>query len=220
MFPRSTAANGATDWCREDWEEGDMSGVVIRPSVLWKLALALAVAALLAATQWPPAQHSLRPLAASAAAADPIYMKYGTIKGDVVAQGYEQQIELTSLQWGVGRAIAVSGANADREATVPRVSEITITKPTDSASVSLLKEALGGTGQQVIISFVKTDKGNLTTYLQFTLENTLISGFSISSGGDRPSESLTLNFTKVEFKSFLGPAPESVIYDLAQAKVI
>ena len=32
------------------------------------------------------------------------------------------------------------------------------------------------------------------------LVNVMISGFSTHSGGDRPSESITLNFTKVTYK--------------------
>ena len=36
--------------------------------------------------------------------------------------------------------------------------------------------------------------------MEYTLANALISGYSVSSGGDRPSESLSFNFTKIEMK--------------------
>ena len=61
--------------------------------------------------------------------------------------------------------------------------------------------------------------------MQLVLTNCMISGYSASSGGDRPTESLSLNFTKVEFKNIgMGAAgetgsPEAVTYDLAQATV-
>jgi hypothetical protein len=32
------------------------------------------------------------------------------------------------------------------------------------------------------------------------IEGGLLSGWSMSSGGDRPTESLSLNFTKIEFR--------------------
>ncbi len=36
----------------------------------------------------------------------------------------------------------------------------------------------------------------------------MISSYSVSSGGDRPMEALTLNFTKMEYKPIPGtPAP-------------
>ena len=202
-----------------------MSGVVARPSALLKLVLALAALALVAAaTQLVPNQHAFRPLAASAATGgDPIYMQYGTIQGDVTASGHEHWIEVDSFQWGIGRSISSpTGGTANREASVPSVSEIKITKPTDSSSPLLFKEALNGEGQTVVIDFVKTGpNGQQTVYLEFTLTNTLVSGFSMSSGGDRPTESLSLNFTKVQYKfnttdTATGAISSvSVTYDLA-----
>jgi type VI secretion system secreted protein Hcp len=159
----------------------------------------------------------------------PIYMNYDSlaIKGDVTEESHKHWIELGSFQWGVGRGIsAPTGAAADRESSAPSISEITVTKQQDAGSAKILNESLQGEGKTVIIDFTKTDKGKLTTYLTFTLTNTMISGYSISSGGDRPSESLSLNFTKVELKSTPSDAagatgsPETVTYDLALAKVI
>jgi type VI secretion system secreted protein Hcp len=156
----------------------------------------------------------------------PIYMKYTGIDGDVTAAGHEKWIECNSFQWGIGRGISSpTGASADRESSAPSVSEITITKAQDIGTVKTLNEAFQGEGVDVTIDFCKTDKGNLETYLQYTLTNTMISGYSISSGGDRPSESLSLNFTKIECKlTSMGQknedgSPENVTYDLATAKI-
>jgi type VI secretion system secreted protein Hcp len=149
------------------------------------------------------------------------------IKGDVTEEKHKGWIEVHSFQWGVGRGISSpTGASADRESSAPSVSEITVSKAQDVASSKLLNEALQGEGQTVILEFLKTDKGNLETYLTYTLTNCMISGYSVSSGGDRPSESLSLNFTKIEFKSVgMGEAgetgsPETVTYDLALGKVV
>jgi type VI secretion system secreted protein Hcp len=154
-------------------------------------------------------------------------MKYDTIEGDTTAEGHEKWVELNSVQWGVGRGISSpTGASADRESSAPSVSEITVTKATDIASTKLLNEAYQGEGKTVTIDFCKTDKDKLEAYLTLTLENTMVSGYSISSGGDRPSESLALNFTKVEFKNIgmtdvnATGQPDSVTYDMAQAKVV
>jgi len=157
----------------------------------------------------------------------PIYIKYGDIKGDVTAEGHENWIEVNSFQWGVGRGISSpTGASADRESSAPSISEITVTKAQDVATTNILDAALQGEGVEVKIDFCKTDKGKLETYMTYTLTNTLISGYSISSGGDRPSESLSLNFTKVEYKLMKmdaankGADSAGVIYDLATAKVV
>jgi len=157
----------------------------------------------------------------------PIYVQYGTIKGDVTATGHEKWIEVNSFQWGVGRGLSSpTGGSSDREASAPSVSEIVVTKPTDIASVKLLDESLEGEGADVTIDFCKTDKGQLNVYLSYTLTNTMISGYSMSSGGDRPQESLSFNFTKVACRDVsLGSknedgAPETVTYDVGQAKVV
>jgi type VI secretion system secreted protein Hcp len=159
----------------------------------------------------------------------PIYVNYDgkKIKGDVSADGYKEWIEVGSFQWGVGRGISTPvGKDSDRESSAPSVSEITLTKEQDAGSIELLKAALEGEGVKVIIDFVKTDNKKLETYLSFTLEDVLISGYSVSSGGDRPTESLSLNFTKIECKYTPMKSknesgdPKSITYSLAEGKVV
>jgi type VI secretion system secreted protein Hcp len=149
------------------------------------------------------------------------------IKGDVTEEGHKDWIEVNSFQWGLGRGISSpTGGSQDRESSAPSISEITVTKPSDASTIKLINEALQGEGKTVIIDFTKTDKGKLEVYMTYTLSECMISGYSVSSGGDRPSESLSLNFTKIESKNIpakgVGEAasPETVIYDLAAAKVV
>lgn len=157
----------------------------------------------------------------------PIYMKYGAVKGDVTEEGHKQWIEVNSFQWGVGRGISSpTGGSSDRESSAPSVSEIVVTKPMDEATIALLTEALQGEGADATIDFCKTDKGKLETYLEYVLNNCLLSGFSMNSGGDRPMESLSLNFTKIQCKATqmdeknAAGSPSSITYDLGAAKVV
>jgi type VI secretion system secreted protein Hcp len=156
-----------------------------------------------------------------------IYMKYASIDGDVTEESHQKWIEVQSLQWGVGRGISTpTGAAKTREASAPSVSEVVVTKPNDIASIKLIDEALEGEGQDVTIDFCKTDKGKLFAYLTYTLNNTMISGYSTSSGGDLPSESLSLNFTKIMCSSTTldetgAPADSGKVgYDLATTKMM
>ena len=160
----------------------------------------------------------------------PIYMKYGDIKGDVTAEGHKGSdgwVEVNSFQWGVGRGISSpTGGSADRESSAPSVSEIVVTKAMDVSSYRFLEEALYGEGQTVKIDFCKTDKGQLEVYASYDLTECMISGYSVSSGGDRPSESLSLNFTKVIFnysamdaKNAKGETPKTG-WDVATAKAV
>ncbi len=132
------------------------------------------------------------------------YLKYGTaIKGESLAEGHKGAdgwMEIGSFQWGVGRAISTPvGSSSKREASAPSVSEITVTKMMDSTSPLLCQEALIGKAVPCDIELVETGGDKLETYLSVKLTNCMVSGYSVSSGGDRPSESLSLNFTKIEY---------------------
>jgi len=130
----------------------------------------------------------------------PIFMHYDGIEGNVTAKGYEKWIDCTSAQFGVGRGIASpTGRAANREASAASVSEVVVSKQMDKASPKLLEEGLIGlAGKVVKIAIVRTGK-ELTELCMYKLENTLVSGYSVSSSGDHPSESVSLNFTKFEY---------------------
>eukprot|EP00913_Durusdinium_trenchii_P010529 g9873.t1 len=62
------------------------------------------------------------------------------------------------------------------------------------------REACSGrTGKRTVIHLVTTGNPG-ETYIEYTLTNTLIASYSIDSNGDRPIETIKLNFTKLEVK--------------------
>lgn len=154
-----------------------------------------------------------------------IYLKYGDIKGDVTQDEHKDWIEVTSVQFGSGRGIhTATGSAKNREASEPSISEITVTKELDGSSHDLFKNScVGIQGQKLELHFTSTDQSG-QVFLAMTGTDTLVSSYSISSGGDRPSESLSFNFTKIEYKSSpLGDdnkprGPFTVTYDIATAK--
>ncbi|HEX7758201.1 MAG TPA: type VI secretion system tube protein Hcp [Caulobacteraceae bacterium] len=133
-----------------------------------------------------------------------IYMKIDGVTGTVTEPGHKDWIEINSFQWGVGRGISTAVGNANnRESTTPSISEITVTHSMDKSSINLFDLAVADAkGKKFEIDFTKTatGTGNAEAYLHYELENCMISGYSISSGGDLPSESISLNFTKITEK--------------------
>jgi len=87
-------------------------------------------------------------------------------------------IEIESWSWGVSNAkVVVAGSNSISGGMVTM-------KPTRAPLVNIIQH-----------------KGE--EYYKIELENILVSGYQYSAGGstsDRPAESLSLNFTKIEFK--------------------
>ena len=153
-----------------------------------------------------------------------IYLKYEGIDGDATHEQHKKWIQCNSLQWGAGRAINTpTGRGANREASEVSVSEVTFTKECDTASVKLFQEVLtSGKGKKVEIHLVTTgDPGDI--YMTYELEDTLVSSYSLSSGGDKPSESISLNFAKFEYKFIMrdskgNPTPSQALYDLRTTK--
>ena len=127
-----------------------------------------------------------------------IYMKFGAVVGQVTTEGFKDWIELTSFQYGVGRGVTSGAGGAQREGSAPSISEITVSKVYDKASPGLYQDALAGTfNTKVEIKMTTTTKNKVDTYLAWELTDCGVSGYSASSGGDNPSESISLNFTKV-----------------------
>ena len=126
----------------------------------------------------------------------PIYMRITksgvpVIRGDATAKGYERWIELSAVQMGLSRSIATDG---EKSGSV--LSEIVITKSMDSASPALFQQSLNGEAVTIQIDFVESG-ADKSSYLTYTLQNALISGYS--PGTIRTDENVALNFTKMTF---------------------
>jgi len=124
-------------------------------------------------------------------AAYDMYLSFTGISGDAT----NGLIAINSLQWGAGRGSS-SPVGGNRTASAPSFSEVTITKIMDSASPLLAMQTAIGNGTATCILTIKDHTSGVALYT-LTLSNVYISGYSVSSGGDVPSESLSLNYTQI-----------------------
>jgi type VI secretion system secreted protein Hcp len=155
-----------------------------------------------------------------------IYMQYDGIKGDVTTDGFKEWIDLSSMQFGVGRAITMTtGKAANRAHGAPSFSEITVSREFDMSSTGLLQSAVSGTdGKKVKIVIVESNGKDLKKYVEYELEDVMVSSYSVSSGGGVPAESISLSYTKITMsytasdKSGKQGQVPRVTYDLATAK--
>ena len=154
-----------------------------------------------------------------------IYMKFGKVDGPVMTDGFVKWIELNSFQFGVHRSVSSGGGGKTRESSAPNISEIIVTKNLDISSSKLYQDAVAGTfDTKVEIKLTTTTKDKVETFLTYEFENCGVSSYSMSSGGDRPTESMSLNFLKVTYMP--SPLDKSghvkkgavVHYDLLQMK--
>ncbi|QBF32468.1 type VI secretion system tube protein Hcp [Thalassococcus sp. S3] len=131
----------------------------------------------------------------------PIYMQLDGIPGDATQEEHKNWMDIESLHWNVSRNMNTqAGSTANREASEPTVSELVLTKVTDSSSTKLFAEACTGRlGKNTVIHLVTTGSPGIM-YVEYKLTNTLIAEYSVSTAGDRPMETIRLNFTKMEVK--------------------
>jgi type VI secretion system secreted protein Hcp len=124
------------------------------------------------------------------------------IKGNSTIKGHEDWIVIDSVQMGVGRTVHVINAK-DRSPSVPSFSEITLAKSTDISSADLFLQAVCGKSLGTAeLHFLQTggpDKKD-QVFLTILFEDALITSYAMSSGGDHPSESFSLNFTKISYQ--------------------
>jgi type VI secretion system secreted protein Hcp len=120
------------------------------------------------------------------------------IKGESTQVGFEDHIAAQSLQWGVGKGIG-SFTSGIRETSRPSFSEVVFTKTLDISTNDIIGAMVKGKAlATVMISFVRDDGEDGFTYLTYELSDVLISAYSASSGGETPSESVSLNFAKIK----------------------
>lgn len=122
-------------------------------------------------------------------------------KGDATETEHKEWIKVDSVSFSSGRNIrTVTGRTADREASPGHISEITISKEMDTASMNLFAATCVGNGEKMEIHMTRAgtldDKAEVV-YLKYELENALLTSYSFNSSGGKPSETLTVNFTKI-----------------------
>lgn len=150
----------------------------------------------------------------------PIYIKFDGVDGDVTAEEFKNSIEVLSFSWGMtneGGRPAGGGGGAGRV----NVQDFNFTKHTDKSSPVLMLACAKGTHIKKAVLFVRKTSGDTGNYLtaageaqsaageepeaplKIRLYDVLVSGFVIKgeqkADDDWPTESLSLNFSKVEF---------------------
>jgi type VI secretion system secreted protein Hcp len=173
--------------------------LIRRRVMAWGGALALvgAVAVSLSAAA------TVRPHALSAGS--DTYITIAGVTGEGSSVGGTGTIEISSFSWGVSNVSATaSGAGAGTGKV--KVSSVTITKQVDSTSPLLFAACVKGTHYATVTLAVRKAGGSpglaAGDSMQIVLSNAFVSSYSMSGGGgdEVPTESITLNFTKVQMQ--------------------
>jgi type VI secretion system secreted protein Hcp len=121
------------------------------------------------------------------------------IDGTCTMDKYAKQIELLSFSHGVAMQITGDISNTERTSGKPNHQDFTITKYLDQASPKLNEACCKGENfKSVEVVVARNDKGVVLPLITYTLKNVVLSSVSIGGGGgDKPVETVTLNYNHI-----------------------
>jgi type VI secretion system secreted protein Hcp len=146
------------------------------------------------------------------------------IKGESTDDKHKGSIHIESFSWGVTNPSPGGGGGGGGGAGKATFQDFHFTKSEDSTSPELFLRCASGQRIKKATLYVREAAARGGEFLQVELENLLVSSFSQAGSGDTPSESISLNFTKITFShtplSTDGTAPGVVRtgWDLATNK--
>ena len=132
-------------------------------------------------------------------AASDYFLKIEGVAGESNDKTHKGEIEVLSWSWGASQSGSMAmGAGGG----VGKVSmqDLSITKYIDKSSPKLFEALATGMHLPEAKLVLRSPGGSQVEYLTITLKDVVISSYSTggSSGGDRPTESVSFNFAQIK----------------------
>ena len=126
------------------------------------------------------------------------YLEFEDIKGESRRAGHEDQIEVFGASWSVAQAGSAS-MGSGRTRSSAQVSDWTFMKFMDASSPYLALSCMQGKSFDKIVFYAQKSSGDEhLDYLTITMEKCVITGYSMSAGGDDLiAENLSISCEKV-----------------------
>jgi type VI secretion system secreted protein Hcp len=147
-----------------------------------------------------------------------IFANVPGIPGSSTVVGHEGEIEVQSLGFSGGQVVRKSGAKlCAPPSEKTQLTPLTIQKVTDLASPKLFAAAAGGTVfDDVTITVAAVDQGTVQDVARYVLRNAFVSTYETASSGDQPSETISLQFERMDFTN-LSPVEETATWNFCGA---
>ena len=134
----------------------------------------------------------------------PIYMHIEGIPGESQAEGHHNEFDIYAFSWGETNTRALGGGGGAGSGKVS-MQDFHFTKPAGKSSPKLFLACASGRhlpAVQIVVTTLGNEREqNLQRYV---LSDCIISSYQTGGDGDsRPTESLSLNFTKIEFSQWV-----------------
>jgi len=132
-----------------------------------------------------------------------MFIKLGDIKGESQDSVHKEEIEVMSWSWGCAQNGTTHSGTGGGTGTAS-VQDLTFSKYLDKSSPTIVQSCCQGKHMpEVVITMRKAGGKEPVEYMKVTLNEVLISNYSIGlGGGDQAIENVSLNFAhfKIEYQ--------------------
>lgn len=144
----------------------------------------------------------------------PIYMKIDTIEGESTSDQFRNFFDVFSFSWGVTQTSSQTSGGGGGAGKVT-VQDIHFAKPTGKSSPKLMLHCCKGTHfPTASMAVTRTSEGQEQVFMEYKMEDVMISSYQPSGdGGSIPTESLSLNFTKITYRQAVVQPDGSIVYE-------
>ncbi len=137
--------------------------------------------------------------------ADPLlaagYIKIGDIKGESTDSSHKDWSDISSMSWGIRCEVDPATGTSTGQL---KIEEVTFSKYIDKSSPILMLHACAGSPDigDLTMTFNDPNRNGGDDYIKITFFKVEISGYasSMSEGEPVPTESVSLNFSKITFE--------------------
>jgi type VI secretion system secreted protein Hcp len=157
-----------------------------------------------AAQDGDPDQPMIVGMVPGPVAAVDMFLKIDGIDGESVDEAHSDWIEVSSLTWGstgtpvrATTTVRQGGAQRKRPGRV-KYGDITLKKGYDASSPKLAEACANGKHIPALILELTTSTDDGSRYMRVELQDVVISSYGIDATGDRPTESISLNYAKIK----------------------
>ena len=129
---------------------------------------------------------------------DTIILEITSIKGNCIIEGFVGQIIVQSFSHSASIPMQMDRANTERTSGRPSFSELNFSKESDVATPSLYAACVAGAKLgDAKIHIGRTEGKVFMSLIEYVLSDAMVSSVSTSGGGGQPSDSFSLNYTKI-----------------------
>lgn len=124
------------------------------------------------------------------------------IKGESTYTDAKDKLVIMSYSHGVSQPLSWDVSNAKRTTGKPQHQDMVLTKLFDKASPLLNYHCCIGTSfPTAVVTIYQMDDKSKTPkkYIEYTMTNAIISSISVGGGGGQPTETITLNYSKIKW---------------------